>query len=369
MSVSRKLLLLLPLWLFLLSVACTDTPASPEPTPTFPPTPHSTPTALELTRAASTPQPVGEGAYLSTVEVVKQLKPSVVQIVIEVVRMDFFGRPSPDTGVGTGLILDTGGHILTNNHVVQGAQTIIVILNDGTRREGTIVGTDPSTDIAIVRIEANGLVPALLGDSRTLQVGEDVIAIGHALGLAGGPTVSKGVVSALERTIQVDTQNTIVDLIQTDASINPGNSGGPLVNLKGEVIGINTAIIEASQGIGFAININDARIVAQQLIEWSNVRRGYLGVVPFNLTSALASRFDVPVNHGIIIQQATPGSGAAAAGLREGDVIIGLGDTEIRNTGDLSKFLLEHQAGETVDIVYYRGPERIEGEIRIGERP
>ncbi|MBM3944260.1 MAG: trypsin-like serine protease, partial [SAR202 cluster bacterium] len=309
-----------------LAVACSRD-ASVLPTATVPPTPTTgltsapTPTIQQLTQAASTPHSVTEGRVLTTVDVVKELKPSVVQVVAEVVRMDFFGRPSPDTGVGTGIVLDTAGHVLTNNHVVQGAQIINVVLNDGTSHRASIVGADPTTDLAVLRIAAAGLTPALLGHSAELEVGQDVIAIGHALGLPGGPTVSKGVISALGRTIQIDAQNTIVDLIQTDASINPGNSGGPLVNLKGEVVGINTAIIESGQGIGFAINIDDVRVVAGQLISQGVVKRGFLGVTPFNLTPALASRFNVPVSEGIIIQQAIAGSGAAVAGLREGDVI------------------------------------------------
>jgi serine protease Do len=310
-----------------------------------------------------------EGQTYTTVEVVKMLKPSVVQVLTEVVGIDIFGMAVPDTGVGTGIILDTDGHILTNNHVVANAQAIVVTLNNGESREASVVGTDPITDLAVIKVVGNALTPAHLGTSATLEVGEDVIAIGHALGLPGGPTVSKGVVSALGRTIQTDARTTIVDLIQTDTSINPGNSGGPLANMRGEIIGINTAIVQSGQGIGFAINIDDAKVVAAQLIESGMVRRGFLGIRQGNLTPALANYYGVPVTEGIIVGGSVPGTGAADIGLREGDVIIQLGDSPIRSTGDLSKFLLKHLASETVKIVYYRGSQKLTDEIRVSERP
>ena len=310
-----------------------------------------------------------EPAIPTTVEVVKRLKPSVVHIATEFLRSGFMDQPEPGSGVGTGVILDDAGHILTNNHVVTGAQSLVVTLNTGESWEAVIVGTDPSTDLAVIRIDAGDLQPARLGVSDELEVGEDVIAIGHALGLPGGPTVSKGVVSALGRSISTDTQTTIVDLIQTDASINPGNSGGPLVNEHGEVVGINTAIIQEGRGIGFAINIDDAKVVVAQLLESGFVERGFLGVTPFNLTSALANEFGIPVEEGVIIQRAVPGSGADEAGLRQGDVIVMMGGVPIRNTGELSRFLIDHDAGETIDIVYYRGEDRIETTVVLTARP
>ena len=306
---------------------------------------------------------------LSTVEVVKILTPSIVQITTESVAVGAFNRPVPSGGVGTGVIIDTAGHILTNNHVVEGAQTITVSLYNGERHEARLVGGDPTTDTAVIMIDADGLQPAKLGVSADLEVGEDVIAIGHALGLRGGPTVSKGVVSALERSIPTDAQNTIVDLIQTDASINPGNSGGALANTRAEVVGINTAIIPGSQGIGFAINIDDVKTVTAQLIEKNGVERGFLGITPFNLTAAVAGQLSVPVEEGIVVVGVVRGSGADAAGLREEDVIVRLGDEPIVNTGELSKFLLAHPPGETVDLGYYRGGSLVTTEITLGARP
>jgi len=306
---------------------------------------------------------------LSTVEVVKRLTPSVVQIVTETLAMGSFNQPVPSTGVGTGVILDKQGHILTNNHVIAGAQRITVTLSNGDSFPGQVVGADPATDTAVIRIEAAGLQPAKLGRSSDLQVGEDVIAIGHALGLPGGPTVSKGVVSALGRSIQVDARTTMVDLIQTDAAINPGNSGGPLVNGRGEVVGINTAGFQGSQAIGFAINIDDAKTVVSQLIEEGGVERGFVGISPANLSPGLANQLGVAVLEGIVVVEVTPGSAAADAGLREGDVIVELGDEPIPNTGELSKFLIAHPPGDKVTVVFFRGSEERTAQITLGKHP
>ena len=312
---------------------------------------------------------VAAGDDLTTVEVVKILTPSVVQIVTEAVGMGMFNEPIPGGGVGTGVVLDDQGHVLTNNHVIAGAQTIVVTLSNGESFPANVIGADPSTDTAVIRIRASGLQPAELGSSSDLQIGEDVIAIGHALGLEGGPTVSKGVVSALGRSIGVDPVTTIVDLIQTDAAINPGNSGGALVNDQAQVVGINTAIIPGSQGIGFAINIDDVKVVVAQLMVAGTVERGFLGINPFNMNPGLARQLGVPVVDGIAVAGVGVGTGAHAAGLQEGDVIVQLGNDPIRNTGEMSKFLLSHLPGETVYLAYFRLGVRIETEITLGTRP
>ena len=303
----------------------------------------------------------------STVGVVKALTPSVVQIVTEARAMDMFNQPVPSRGVGTGIVLDERGHILTNNHVITGAQRITVTLSNGDSFPAEQVGGDALTDVAVIRIDAAGVPAAMLGRSSDLQVGQEVIAIGHALGLPGGPTVSKGVVSALGRSIDTSPQTTMVDLIQTDAAINPGNSGGPLANTKGEIIGINTAIIQGSQGIGFAINIDDAKIVVAQLMERGYVERGFLGIAPFNMSLGLADQLGVPVTEGILLVRVVPDSGAAKAGLSEEDVIVQMGGEPIRNTGELSKFMIDNLPGETVTIVYFRGTDRKTTQATLGE--
>lgn len=306
---------------------------------------------------------------LPTIEVVKKLKPSVVQIVTEVAAMGAINQAVPSMGVGTGILLDEEGFILTNNHVIRDAQVITVTLNDGQTFPAELIGGDASTDTAVIKIQADGLQPAVLGNSADLLVGQGVIAIGHALGLPGGPTVSKGVVSALGRSIAVDAQTTMVDLIQTDASINPGNSGGPLSNNKGEVIGINTAVIPGSQGIGFAINIDDAQFAVDQLKARGYVDRGFLGISPINLSPALAGRVGVPVENGIVIVRMAEGMPADLAGLLPEDVIVEMGEESISNTGEMSKFLVQHPPGETITVVYYRRDEKRTTELTLAERP
>ena len=342
-------------------------------------TAESTPTAIgknvpiekvipKLTRPAATFLSVHE-EKMTTVEVVKVLKPSVVQILTGRIVPGAFAQATPRSGVGSGIVLDKEGHILTNNHVVKSANEISATLSDGRTYKAAVVGTDPRTDLAVVKISAAKLIPARIGESSELQVGEDVIAVGHALGLKGGPTVSKGVISALERTIDVDSQTSMVDLIQTDASINPGNSGGPLANSNGEVIGVNTAIIKGSNGIGFAINIDDARTVVSQLIEYGKVTRGFLGISPFNVTDSLVKQMQLPVSTGIIVARVIDGFPAKKAGMRVEDVIVMMNQQEIQNNGDLSKFLIEHLPGESIEIKFYRNGKLMTREIILSESP
>ncbi len=314
---------------------------------------------------------------LSTVDIVRQLTPSVVHVFTESAASGSFDQvnqfnqlaPSTGVGVGTGIILRSDGYVLTNNHVIDGADSITITLHSGESYPGLRVGGDTNPDVAIVKIDASDLQPARTGAAADIKVGEEVIAIGHALALAGGPTVSRGVISALGRSIDAGLQETFVDLIQTDASINLGNSGGPLVNRRGQVIGVNTAAIQGGQGIGFAINIDDAMAVSLQLIEKGYVERGFLGISPVNLTPAIATQIGVPVYQGIVVARVVENSGAHAAGLQGEDVIVSMGGETIRNTGDLSKFLLENLPGEQVSVRIYRGPTELETEATLGERP
>lgn len=306
---------------------------------------------------------------LSTVEVVRQLTPSVVHVLTIPPRTGEINPSSPGIGVGTGIILQSDGYVLTNNHLIDGAESIVVTLHNGESYPARLVGGDPNPDVAVVKIDALGLQPADPGSVESLEVGQDVIAIGHALALPGGPTVSKGVISALGRSVEAGLQDTYVDLIQTDASINPGNSGGPLVNDRGEVVGVNTASLNGGQGINFAINIDDAMTVSRQLIESGSVERGYIGIAPLNLTPVIANHIGVPVQEGILIARVIEGSDAQSAGLQGGDVIVAMDGQPIRNTGDLSKFLMDNHPGQRISVRLYRGESVLETEATLDGMP
>ena len=306
---------------------------------------------------------------ISTVEIVNILTPSVVHIRTDKLESGFFNQLIPQTGVGSCLILDKDGRILTNNHVVMGADSLTVTLNDGRSYPADVIGGDVKTDIAVIKIKAEKIQPAEIGNSSNLKVGEGVIAVGHALGLKGGPTVSQGVISALGRTIEVGRGGSMSELIQTDASINPGNSGGPLVNSQAEVVGINTAVINGSNGIGFAININDAKIIANHLIENGFVKRGYMGISPFELTDYIRQELLVPVDIGVVIARVWEGYPAEKAGLKTEDVIVKLNDVEIQSVGALEKFLISHAPGEKVNVSFYRKGKLETTDIKLGEPP
>jgi serine protease Do len=326
---------------------------------------------------AATPSPTaaadrtpGDEDALYAPDVVKELRPSVVHVLSEAATLDVFGQVTPTQGVGTGFIIDEEGHIVTNNHVItvdsdQPAQGITITLDDGRQFQARIVGRDAPTDLAVLQIDGDGLTPAELGSSSALQVGDDVLAIGNALDLPGGPTVTKGVVSAKGRLIQQD-GITIPDVIQTDASINPGNSGGPLVNRRGEVVGITTAVIRGqAEGIGLAISIDSARPIVEELIDKGQVDRGLLGVTIVEITPALADSFDLAVEHGIGLRDVQPGGPAHRAGLRSGDIIVELAGQEINNSGDLFQALTDHRAGETVTVGFYREGKLMSAEVTL----
>ena len=338
---------------------------TPVPAAQIPPAPlvTSTPTMVDFISVSS------HDDSMTTVEAVRELEPSVVQIATDTVAISLYNRIVPQTGVGSGIILDKAGNILTNNHVIEGADYVTVTLSDGRSYPANLVGSDSITDLAVIKIAAAKLTPAKFGNSSNLEVGEDVIAVGHALGLKGGPTVSKGVVSALDRTIQTDAQKAMVDLIQTDASINPGNSGGPLANSRGEVIGINTAIINDSNGIGFAINIDDAHVVVDQILRSGYVMRGFLGITPFNVTDSIREQLNLPVADGVIIAGVVEGFPAGESGLQTEDVIVMLNKAAIENSGDLSKFLLNNPPGSSVEVSFYRNGELRKVELVLADKP
>ena len=276
-------------------------------------------------------------------------------------------RPYPRHGIGSGVVLDAQGHILTNAHTVDGAERILVGLGDGRVLGGQVLGSDADTDIAVVRVEGDHLVPAEFGDSDRLKVGQPVLAIGNPLGLPGGPTVTSGVVSSLQRNIRLGDGDGL-QVIQTDAAVNPGNSGGPLVDLQGRIIAVNAATIPYAEGIGFAIPINVARDVASQIVAHGKVQRPWLGVVGYDVDRRIAQYYQLPVSQGIFLVELTEGGPALASGLRVGDVITSLDGRPLSCVSDLVEALRGKKIGETVEIGYVRGGSH-QVRIALGTRP
>ena len=284
---------------------------------------------------------------------------------------DFFGpfsegnppRGFEQRGVGSGFVMSRDGYVLTNNHVVEDADQIKVKLANGKEYEGKIVGRDPKTDLALVKIEgASDLHPLKLGNSEDLKVGSWVVAVGSPFGLE--QTVTAGIVSAKGRVIGSGPYD---NFIQTDASINPGNSGGPLINMKGEVVGINTAIIASGQGIGFAIPINMAKEIAPQLQEKGHVTRGWLGVSIQEVTPELAKSFDLKEKKGALVSQVVSGSPAEKAGIEQGDIILEFDGKEVSDAKDLPRIVASTPVDKTVTLKVSRNGKITDRQVKVGE--
>jgi serine protease Do len=300
--------------------------------------------------------------------VIAEVMPSVVSITTKFVASDFFGRQYMEYTSGSGILIDGEGHIVTNNHVVEDAQSIYLELVDGRSFSADIVGTDPLSDLAVIKIDATDLLYVNWGDSSSLSLGEWVLAIGNALG--EGVIVTQGIVSRLNASVDVG-GNTLYGLIQTTTAINPGNSGGPLVNMAGEVIGITSVKIVASEveGMGFAISSNEAKPVIEDLIRHGRVTYPWLGVGVRTLNSLIAAARDLSLDEGTLIETIVAGSPAEAAGLRVGDVITFFNDQEISNTADLVQAIRTSRIGEEVEIVFVRGEDTRTTSARLIERP
>jgi len=281
----------------------------------------------------------------------ERVSPSVVKIEVR--------QQARSGGSGSGFIFTPDGFILTNSHVVYGANKIEVTLPDGERCEADKVGDDPDTDLAVVRITAPNRIPARLGDSQSIRVGQLVIAIGNPYGFQA--TVTSGVVSALGRSLRSQSGRLIDNIIQTDAALNPGNSGGPLVTSNGEVIGVNSAVIRPAQGICFAIAINTAKFVAGRLIKDGRIRRGYIGVAGQNapLHRMLVRGHHLQVSSGVFVAGIEPDSPAARAGLREGDLIVAFNDQAIAHVDALHRALTDYEPGVRANLTVLRGTEKI----------
>jgi serine protease Do len=285
---------------------------------------------------------------------VARVLPAVVSITTRQIERDQFNQSVPIRGLGSGVIIDRRGYILTNSHVVADALEIKVTLTDERSFKATLVGADRFTDLAVVRIDGKRLPAASLGDSSRLAVGETVVAIGNPLWIEGGPTVTVGVVSALGRSMEQAGLPLLHNLIQTDAAINAGNSGGPLVNLAGRVVGINTAVIASAHGIGFAISVNTAKPVLAALIASGRVVRPAVGLDAVSVTPQVAYANDLPMERGALVIRVDPDGPAGAAGLQPGDVITGVDGRAVRDLHHFHDFLARHRAGQTVSVTLAR---------------
>src|SRR5450755_1739868 len=341
----------------------------------------SHPAQVEITEAA--PGELLDGEEQNNIAVYKKNIPSVVNITSRAMTFDFFYGLVPQEGQGSGFVIDKEGRILTNYHVIADARQVEVTLHDRKKYKATIVGVDKSHDLAIVQIKAPDLQPMVLGDATNLQVGQKVYAIGNPFGLAG--TLTQGIVSSI-RQVQEPDGMVIEDAIQTDAAINPGNSGGPLLNFHGEVIGINTIIASngaaQSSGIGFAIPINTAKAVVNDLVTLGRVRRPALGVRTIPIDPELAEDMKLAADYGLLIVQAVPGGSADRAGLRGGseraylgnmpimiggDLIVAIDGERIESQQNLAQMMNYHGTAATVKVTIFRGNKKLDVPVVLGE--
>ena len=342
----------------------------------------SRPDHVELSEAAG-PEKLDPDEQ-NNVDVYRRVIPSVVNITSKTMAYDFFWGPMPEEGQGSGFIIDRDGHILTNYHVVGDASQLEVTLHNKKTYRATVIGRDRAHDLAVIQIKATDLTPAVLGDSKNLQVGQKVFAIGNPFGLAG--TMTRGIISSL-RPIRSPEGAYIEEAIQTDAAINPGNSGGPLLNSHGEVIGINSLIATGgsnqSAGIGFAIPINTAKAVLSDLITLGTVRRPSLGIVSLPIGPELAQEIGLPADYGVLIIRVVPGGAAERAGLHGGteraylgasqimlggDLIVAIDGDAIGDQQDLSNAMNKHRAGDTVTVTVYRSRRKMNVPVVLGEQ-
>jgi S1-C subfamily serine protease len=335
---------------------------------------------VEITEAA-TAEPL-DSEEQNNISVYRRNIGAVVNVTSRAVAFDFFYGLVPQEGQGSGFIIDRDGHVLTNYHVIADARQVEVTMHNRKKYRATVVGTDRSHDLAVIQIKAPDLNPMVLGDSRNLQVGQKVYAIGNPFGLSG--TLTSGIVSSI-RSVQEPDGMTIDEAIQTDAAINPGNSGGPLLNSHGEVIGINTMIASSvgqNAGIGFAIPINTAKAVLNDLLTLGRVRRPALGVVTLPISPDIADQLGLASDSGLLIIRVVSGGAAERAGLKGGteraylgntpimlggDLIVAIDGQDVQDQQELSRVMNNHRAGDSVRVTIYRGKRRMDVEVTLGE--
>ncbi len=342
-----------------------------------PPTP--TPQVVQQTTPISPPPATALTVQeeSATIDVVAKVGPSVVTVVnLKTPQWDFFGNLRQPQSLGSGVVIAPDGYVVTNNHVVEGNASLSIITATGQKYDAELVGSDELSDLAVLRILGDpGLPMAELGDSDALVQGQRVVAIGSALGEFKN-TVTVGVVSGLDRSIDMGEGFRMEGLIQTDAAINHGNSGGPLVNLQGQVIGINTLIIrgdgttlDVAEGLGFAIPSNTVRVVTAQLIQYGYVRRPYLGISHVELTPGMATYYGLSVTKGTLVVRVVRGSPAEQAGLKPGDVLLAINDEALDEEHPFVNVLLHHQPGETVTLHVNRYGQTLTLQATLGESP
>ncbi|HKZ62129.1 MAG TPA: trypsin-like peptidase domain-containing protein [Nitrososphaera sp.] len=309
--------------------------------------------------------PVPEDVLVGAVDKVSK---SVVNIASVKMLQDQLFRVFPVEGVGSGVVIDEKGYILTNNHVIDDAERLRVTLTDGRVLRGRVAGSDEVTDLAVIKVEAEHPLPAAeLGNSDDLKAGQIVMAIGNPFGLTGGPAVTAGIVSSLNRSIQA--RSGVLELIQTDAAINPGNSGGPLVNTKGEVIAINTANMPYAQGIGFAVPINTAKSILKELIEKGRVTRPWIGVASMKVTPQLARYYGLPASEGAVVAKVEPYSPADDAGLRKGDIIEGIDGSRIEDPTQIASHVRKKRVNDQLTVTVNRYGRQFQVPVQVDERP
>jgi serine protease Do len=352
---------------FMLSISACSPATIPNQVPNPPADQNGGTTPIDSTW---TPPPESQQQVLPSIsDVVAKVKPSVVAINVEIITYDIFNRPTQVEGAGSGWIIDKDGYIVTNNHVVEGAESVTVTLGDGSKFSAAEVRTDSFTDLAVVKIDAHNLPALDIGDSSLLEIGDWVVAVGNALGM--GISATSGIVSALDVSLAESADQTLHGLVQTDAAINPGNSGGPLVNMAGEVIGIDS--IKVSQvgveGMGYAISINEAMPIIEELINTGYIVRPWLGIGLTSVTQMVASFYNLAVDSGVLVTQVTSGSPAEEAGLQAGDVITAMDGEEVSNAGDLISLINSHSIGQKVEISFWRGQAENTTSLTLGESP
>lgn len=359
-----------------------ETPAAADPEPNGQETAEETPTSTSETAQLDTENgndeddaetddgQTEENGDLSPVEqVVNQVRPAVASLTVQVEQSGTFGSPEQREGAGSGFVINSDGFLLTNNHVVEGASEITVVLPDHGRFDGSVVGRSPEQDLAMIQVDVDEELPVIpLGNLDDIRVGQSVVAIGNALGLPGGPTVTTGVVSALGRTLEPQPgQQPMEDLVQTDAAINPGNSGGPLVNLDGELVGINTAGIQGAEGIGFAVSTESAERFINQVVEQEP--QPFIGISGADVTPTIAEQYGLPIDRGVLILQVTPNSPAAEVDIQPGDILVAIDGTEIETSQDLQSQLDEYEPGDDVTLLLNREGSEVEVSLTLGESP